>query len=236
MKRSLLTTLAAGALACLLLSACGGSSTATSSPTPTPAPTATLSASVLAGLVLPVQTLTVGTVKLNLESSGTGPQTRADVLDGSFDTQRDSAELDQYGWQADQQQTFLTPTITASGVFIENNTIDLVDTPGHAAQALATRSSDVLTDVGKTNVNKSGDTTSLDSATAFVPTGFDGAKGVTASLTKAGTPFYLTVVAFVHGRLLVSVGVGSFDQSDQTAAVVALAHQVETQIGTVIGS
>src|SRR5450756_653718 len=125
MTRSLLTTLAAGALACLLLSACGGSSTATPPPTvsPTPAPTATLSASVLAGLVLPVQTLTVGVVELDFDSADSGPQTRDHVLDGSFDTQRDSAELDRFGWRADQQQAFAIPSAKpASGVFLQITT------------------------------------------------------------------------------------------------------------------
>jgi hypothetical protein len=236
MKRTLPTLLlvSAGALACLLLSACGGSSSAT--PSPTPAPTATLSASDLARLVLPVQTLTVGGVELDLDSSASGPQTRADVLVGSFDPQRDSAELDQYGWQADRQQTFLVPGNAASGVVIENNTIDLLDTSAHAAQALITRSNDLTTDVGKSSLDKSGATTSLDSATAFAPTGFDGAKGVTASLTEAGTLIYLTVIDFAHGPLLVSVGVGSYDQSDQTAAVVALARQADAQISAVVKS
>jgi hypothetical protein len=236
MRRSLLILLltGAGALACLLLSACGGGSTAT--PSPTPLPTPSLSASDLAGLVLPVNQITVDGTTLNLSATDSGPQTRDHVLNGSFDTQRDSAELDRFGWQADQQQTFLNPSNTASGVVIEINTIDLLDTSDHAVQALATRLSDVLADVGKTSVDKSGTTTSLDSAIAFVPAGFDGAKGVTASLTQAGTPVNLTIVSFAHGPLLVSVGVGSYDQSDQTAATVALAHEVDAQISTVVKS
>jgi hypothetical protein len=195
-----------------------------------------MSASALAGLVLPVQTLTVGGVELDLDAVDSGPQTRAHVLDGSFDTQRDSAELDRFGWRADLQQTFATPSATASGVFLEINTIDLLDTSEHATQALATRLADVLSDVGKTSVAQSGDSATLVSAAAFAPVGFDGATGETWSLNQSGKLVYLTIVSFVHGPLLVSVGVGSYGQSDQTAAVVALAHQVETQIGTIVGS
>jgi hypothetical protein len=121
------------------------------------------------------------------------------------------------------------------GVVLQITTIDLLDTSEHASQALATRLADVLSDVGKTSVAQSGDSATLVAAAAFTPVGFDGATGETWSLNQSGTVVYLTIVSFARGPSLVSVGVGSYDQSDQKTAVVALAHQVGIQIGTVVG-
>jgi hypothetical protein len=232
MKRSLLMTLVAGGLACLLLSACGGGS----SSKPTPAPTPTLASSALSGLVLPLQTLTVSGIELELDGTVGGPQTRAQVLESSFDTQRDSAELDQYGWRADQTQSFLIPSDPGSGVFLETNTIDLADTSDHAAQALARKFSDLPTDIGKTSTDSSGTTTTLNAASTFTPTGFVGAMGAKGTIETSGSQIYLTAVGFTVGPVFAEAGVASHDQSDQTAAAVDLAHQLQAQIGTVVKS
>jgi hypothetical protein len=176
----------------------------------------------------------VSGIGLDSDSSNSGPQTRSKVLDGSFDTQRDSAELDQFGWRAEQQQSFVIPASTATGVFRAINTIDLLDAADHATQALPVRFNDLTSDVGKSSTDSSGTISKLDSATSFTPVGFDGAKGVLATLEQGGTTFYITELGFVRGPLLVMVGIASFDQSDQTTAVVGLAHQADTQISTVV--
>jgi hypothetical protein len=238
MKRPLLIPLltGAGALACLLLSACGGGSTATPSPTPTPLPTPSLSASDLAGLVLPVNQITVDGTTLNLSAADSGPQTRAKELDGSFDVTRDSAELDQYGFKAGQLQAFLAPNNNGVGVFVAHDSIVLVDSPDHAAQAVLTGFNDIQSDVGKTSTDSAGNSATLDSVTPFTPAGINGGKAVVAKLDQAGTTFYLTVVTFSHGPVVVGVATGAYDNRDLSSATEDLARQADAQISTVVKS
>lgn len=236
MRRSLLIQLltCAGPLTCLLLSACGGGSAAT--PSPTPLPTPSLSASDLAGLMLPVDQIIVDGTALTLNAADSGPQTRDKELDGSFDVPRDSAELDQYGFEAGQLQVFLTPNNNGVGVFVAHDSIALADTPDHAAQAVLTGFNDILSDVGKTSTDSAGNSAKLDSVTQFAPAGINGAKGVVAKLDEAGTTFYLTAVVLSNGPVVVNVATGAYDDCDLRSATEDLARQADAQISTVVKS
>ncbi len=236
MKRSLLILLltGAGALAGLLLSACGGGSSAT--PSPTPVPTPSLSASDLTKLVLPVNQITVDGTTLNLSAADSGPQDRTKALDGSFNVARDSAELDQYGFKAGQLQVFLKPNDNGTGTFVAHVSVSLVDSPDHAAQAVLTGFGDIQSDVGKSSTDSSGNTATLVSVTPFTPAGISGAKGVAAELTQAGTTFFLTDIVFSRGPLLVGVATGAWDNRDLSSATEDLAKQADTQVGTVVKS
>ena len=238
MRRSLLIQLVtgAGALTCLLLSACGGGSTATPSPTPTPLPTPSLSASDLAGLVLPVDHIVVDASTLNLSATDSGPQDRIKEVDGSFDVPRDSAELDQYGFKAGQLQVFVKPNDNGTGTFVAHDSIALVDSPDHAAQAVLTGFADIQSDVGKTSTDAAGSSATLVSVTPFTPAGPNGAKGVVAKLDQAGTTFYLTAIVFSHGPVVVNMATGAYDNRDLKSATEDLARQADAQISTVVKS
>lgn len=226
MNRSRLIILTiAGAIACLVLSACGGSSAA--------GPTPTLSALDLAPLVLPVQQVVVDGQTLAFSGENSGQSEKSDILDGSFDRDRDSAELDQYGWRGAYDQEFRKAGDDGAGVFFAEASLSLSNSSDHAAQVVGVQMADLASDVGKTSIDSSGTNLALVSVTPFEPA-ITGAKGAVLKADVDGTVIYITGIVFARGPVVVSMSTAAYDERDLKAATEALARQLDTQVGTVI--
>jgi hypothetical protein len=224
-SRLILLTIAA-AVVCLALSACGGGSDAT--------PTPTLSALDLAPLVLPVQQVVVDATTLTFSAKDSGQRERNDMLDGSFNHDRDSAELDTYGWHGGYKQVFREANDDQIGVFFAEASLNLADTSAHATQVLSVQLTDNESDVGKTSTDSTGTKLKLVSIDKFAPSSVNGANGTIAKVEVDGTPFYLTNVTFARGPVVATMTTASYDDRDLKTATEELAKQLETQVGTVV--
>jgi hypothetical protein len=223
MKRILPAATALMTFAVLLASACGGS--AGEAP-----PISVLD---LAAIGLPTQQIVIDDTPLPFSGSESGQIERDELLDGSFDPERDSAELEQYGWRGGRDQVFLRTAHNGTGVFLASATLHLADTAEHASQIVDVQVADVLADIGKSSVDSEGTDLKLTSAAAFTSE-VDGARGITATIDVDGTPVYFTTISFAREQIVAMMTTASFDDRDLGKTTQDLARQLDEQVRKVV--
>jgi hypothetical protein len=217
-------------LACVALMsiACKGGSAAT------PEPTVAVSSLDLPALLLAEESVTVQDTTLALAEGSGKASSREDTLDGSFDPERDAAELDEFGWQARRTQLYRKAQDDGLGVFFVEAALDLLDSEEHAREAVQREFADFVSDQGKSSTTSGGTPLELDVVTPFEVNALEGAQGAVLQAKVNGTTLYFTMVGLARGPLLLNVSIAVYDPRDVQAEATEIARRLEEHVTAII--
>lgn len=219
------------ALLSVVVVACGGGDSAA----PADDTAGAISDRELASMMLSLEQF--GPEYAGLEASAeNGLRTLDQMADQAFDPEDERADLERFGCPTGYQEFYTSPEPAdeGSGVFAAGSTLCLFDSVEGAAGYFQDSSAELKTQGGKTSNGVTAET--VETFDAQVADEALGAYGSfhTGTDGQSGPRFWVSALAFRHGRLVAVVGIYSYDDRQVQDALRDLAGQMDQGIADVL--